>query len=112
MYLKSTPDNTNIHWCRYILEYCTQVWGNTVTWQNKKQNVAARSSAEVEYRKRILEETVNACDYVNINQEIQSLFWFPLLFYLVTISIEWIRNKILLHLPKTYTHNTVIEEEE
>jgi hypothetical protein len=32
--------------------------------------------------------------------------------YLVIISIEWIRNKILLLLPKTYTHNTVIEEEE
>jgi hypothetical protein len=40
------------------------------------------------------------------------IWWSPLLFYVVTISIEWIRNKILLHLPKTYTHNTVIEEEE
>ena len=30
--------------------YCTQVWGNLVTWRSKKQNVVARSSAEAEYR--------------------------------------------------------------
>ncbi|XP_068649012.1 secreted RxLR effector protein 161-like [Aristolochia californica] len=30
--------------------YCTPVRGNLVTWKSKKQNVAARSSAKVEYR--------------------------------------------------------------
>ena len=30
--------------------YCTFVWGNLVTWQSKKQNVVARSSAEAEFR--------------------------------------------------------------
>ncbi|PON40426.1 Ribonuclease H-like domain containing protein, partial [Parasponia andersonii] len=30
--------------------YCTQVWGNLVTWRSKKQSVVARSSAEAEFR--------------------------------------------------------------
>ena len=30
--------------------YCTMVWGNPVTWRNKKQNVVARSSAEAGFR--------------------------------------------------------------
>ncbi|KAE8675841.1 hypothetical protein F3Y22_tig00111640pilonHSYRG00005 [Hibiscus syriacus] len=30
--------------------YCTFFEGNLVTWRNKKQNVVARSSAEVEFR--------------------------------------------------------------
>ena len=30
--------------------YCSFVWGNLVTWKSKKQNVVARSSAEVELR--------------------------------------------------------------
>lgn len=30
--------------------YCTFIWGNLVTWRSEKQNVVARSSAEVEYR--------------------------------------------------------------
>ena len=30
--------------------YCTFVGGNLVTWRSKKQNVVAKSSAEVEYR--------------------------------------------------------------
>jgi len=30
--------------------YCTFVWGNLVTWRNKKQDVVARSSAKAEYR--------------------------------------------------------------
>ena len=32
------------------LTYCTHVWGNLVTWQNKKQFVIARSSAKAELR--------------------------------------------------------------
>ncbi|KAL6333802.1 hypothetical protein AAG906_028988 [Vitis piasezkii] len=48
--------------------YCTQLWGNLVTWHSKKQFVVARSSAKAEYRamahgiceaiwiKRLLEE--------------------------------------------------------
>ncbi|KAL5816220.1 hypothetical protein ACOSQ3_024598 [Xanthoceras sorbifolium] len=30
--------------------YCTFVWGNLVTWRNKKQSVVSRSSAEAEFR--------------------------------------------------------------
>nr|CAN68788.1 hypothetical protein VITISV_018581 [Vitis vinifera] len=30
--------------------YCYFVWGNLVTWRNKKQSVVARSSVEAEYR--------------------------------------------------------------
>ena len=30
--------------------YCSFVSGNLVTWRSKKQNVVARSSAEVEFR--------------------------------------------------------------
>lgn len=33
---------------RSTAEYCTLVWGNLVTWRNKKQNVVARSSVEAE----------------------------------------------------------------
>ncbi|XP_022899416.1 uncharacterized protein LOC111412729 [Olea europaea var. sylvestris] len=29
--------------------YCTYVWGNLVTWKNKKQSVVARSSTEAEF---------------------------------------------------------------
>jgi len=48
--------------------YCSFVWGNLVSWRNKKQSVVARSSAEAEFRalalricegmwlKRLLEE--------------------------------------------------------
>ena len=48
--------------------YCTYVWGNLVTWNNKKQSIVARSSAEAKFRglaqgtcegrwlKRLLEE--------------------------------------------------------
>lgn len=34
---------------RSTTEYCTFLGGNLVTWRNKKQNVVARSSAEVEF---------------------------------------------------------------
>lgn len=30
--------------------YCSYVWGNLVSWRNKKQQVVARSSAEAEFR--------------------------------------------------------------
>ena len=35
---------------RSTLGYCNFVWGTLVTWRSKKQNVVARSSAEVEFR--------------------------------------------------------------
>lgn len=35
---------------RSITKYCTFIWENLVTWRDKKQNVAARSSAKVEFR--------------------------------------------------------------
>ncbi|XP_062114145.1 secreted RxLR effector protein 161-like [Humulus lupulus] len=35
---------------KYTSGYCTIISGNVVTWQSKKQTVAARSSVEVEYR--------------------------------------------------------------
>ncbi|XP_019051981.1 PREDICTED: uncharacterized protein LOC109114181 [Nelumbo nucifera] len=47
---------TDANWARSIGDrkttsgYCTFVGGNLVTWRSKKQNVVARSIAEVEYR--------------------------------------------------------------
>ena len=35
---------------RLASRYCSYVWGNKVTWHNKKQEVLARSSAETEFR--------------------------------------------------------------
>ena len=35
---------------RSTIEYCTFLGGNLVTWRSKKQNVVARSSAELEFR--------------------------------------------------------------
>ena len=35
---------------RSTFGYCSSVGGNLVTWQSKKQNVVARSSAEAEFR--------------------------------------------------------------
>ena len=35
---------------RSTFGYCSSVGGYLVTWQNKKQNVVARSSVEVEFR--------------------------------------------------------------
>ena len=88
-YLKMTPSQgicfkksecrkvsiyTNADWVGSALDrrstsgYCSFVWGNLVTWRNKKQSVVSRSSAEAEFRalaqgicegiwlKRLLEE--------------------------------------------------------
>ncbi|KAA0040884.1 Beta-galactosidase [Cucumis melo var. makuwa] len=44
-YLKTAPGKG-----KSTSGYCTFVWGNLVTWRSKKQNVVARSNAEVEYR--------------------------------------------------------------
>ena len=88
-YLKGTPgkgllfgNHGNLHveiytdadWAGSVTDrrstsgYCTYVGGNLVTWRSKKQNVVAKSSAEVEFRaiahgicealwiKRLLEE--------------------------------------------------------
>ena len=70
-YLKGTPGRgllfksgghlqietyTDADWARSIVDrrstsgYCSSVGGNLVTWQSKKQNVVARSSAEAEFR--------------------------------------------------------------
>ena len=70
-YLKATPSKglrfrktgrrcveayINSNWTRSIFDrkstlgYCTFVWGNLVTWKNRKQSVVAGSSAEAEYR--------------------------------------------------------------
>lgn len=35
---------------RSIAGYCSYVWGNLVTWQSKKQNVAVRSTTKAEFR--------------------------------------------------------------
>ena len=63
--------NTNDR--RSISGYCTFVGGNLVTWRSKKQNVVARSSAQVELRaltlgickailiKRVLKELKSSC---------------------------------------------------
>ena len=32
------------------IEYCTFVWGNSVTWGSKKQTVVTRSSVEAEFK--------------------------------------------------------------
>ncbi|RVW18846.1 Retrovirus-related Pol polyprotein from transposon RE1 [Vitis vinifera] len=70
-YLKSTPGKglffkkseqktieayTDADWAGSVTDrrstsgYYTYIWGNLVTWRSKKQSVAARSSAEAEYR--------------------------------------------------------------
>ncbi|KAL0561692.1 hypothetical protein IC582_002132 [Cucumis melo] len=70
-YLKNTPGKglmfrkknrktievyTNSDWTGSVVDrkstsdYCTFVWGNRVTWRNKKQSVVARNNAEAEYR--------------------------------------------------------------
>ena len=47
---------TNVDWVGSVMDrrstsgYCIFVRGNMVTWQSKKQNVIARSSAEAEFR--------------------------------------------------------------
>ena len=58
--------------------YCTYVWGNLVTWNNKKQSIVARSSAEPKFRalaqgtcegrwlKRLLEELRIEADEVRV----------------------------------------------
>ena len=78
LFQKTTQQNieayTDADWASFIIDkrstfgYCAYVWGNLITWRSKKQNVVARSSAEVEHRtmangvfeelwlKRILEE--------------------------------------------------------
>lgn len=43
-YVGSPMDN------RLTSRYCTFLGGNLVTWQSKKQNFVARSSAEAEFR--------------------------------------------------------------
>ncbi|KAA0047185.1 hypothetical protein E5676_scaffold1280G00150 [Cucumis melo var. makuwa] len=35
---------------RSTTEYCTFVWGNLVAWQNMKQSVVSKSSAEAELK--------------------------------------------------------------
>lgn len=46
---------TNINWVgssidkRFMLRYCTHVWGNLVMWRRKKQPMFAQSSVVVEF---------------------------------------------------------------
>ncbi|KAA0063376.1 Cysteine-rich RLK (receptor-like protein kinase) 8 [Cucumis melo var. makuwa] len=57
-------------------DYCTFVWGNLVTSRSKKQNVVARSSAEVEYRAislGICEEIWLQKDLSDLHQECDSI---------------------------------------
>ena len=43
-------------WAGFVMDrrltsgYCTYIWGNSVTWRNKKQIVVARSRAEAKFR--------------------------------------------------------------
>jgi len=49
--------------------YCMSIGGNLVSWKSKKQNVVARSSAEVEYRAM----AVATCELIWIKQLLQEL---------------------------------------
>ena len=60
--------------------YCTFLGGNLMTWRSKKQNVVARSSAEVEFRAMAL--------------GIRELLWIKLI--LEDLKIKWERPMRLL----------------
>ena len=65
---------------RSTFGYCPYVWGNLVTWQNKKQNVMARSSAKAEFRAM----ASGICELLwlrNIMMELQLPFGTPMKLY-------------------------------
>ena len=60
--------------------YCTQLWGNLVTWRGEKQSVVARSSAEAEYRAM----AHGICEAIWIKQLLEELkisYEFPMQLY-------------------------------
>ena len=60
--------------------YCTQLWGNLVTWRSEKQSVVARSSAEAEYRAM----AHGICEAIWIKQLLEELkisYEFPMQLY-------------------------------
>ncbi|KAK2405752.1 hypothetical protein QL285_054960 [Trifolium repens] len=89
-YLKANPGNrlffkktsernmsifTDVDWVGSVTDmrstsgYCTYVWGNLVTWRNKKQGVIARSSAKAEFRAM----TQSICEGLWIDRVLEEL---------------------------------------
>ena len=49
--------------------YCTRLWGNLVTWHNKKKSVVARSSTEADYKAM----TYGICEAIWLKQLLEEL---------------------------------------
>ena len=56
---------------RSTLGYCIMIGGNLISWKSKKQDVVARSSAEVEYRVMALA----TCELVWLKQLLHEISW-------------------------------------
>ena len=54
---------------RSTLGYCVFIGGNLISWKSKKQDIVARSSAEVEYRAM----TLATCELIRLKHILQEL---------------------------------------
>ena len=54
---------------RFTSRYCAFIEGNLISWKSKKQDVVARSSAEIEYRAIAL----TTCEFIWLKHLLQEL---------------------------------------